>query len=116
MSLADDFKARFPEFPETTADKYLPILDGVWPCYFPQPYSACNKEIILNLVAHLMVVEQSPGNASVRSQTSRSVGSVSVTQSAVSKADSMTDMFGFTKYGQRFLYLTQSRGSRAYFV
>lgn len=116
MSLADDFKARFPEFPEATADKYLPILEGVWQCYFPKPYKTCNKEIILNLIAHLMVVEQSPGSSSIRSQTSRSVGSVSVSQGAVSKADSLTDMFSFTKYGQRFLFLTQSSGSRAYFV
>ena len=114
--LIDDFKARFPDFSETVVDKYFPAVEGVWQCYFPQPYKSCNKEIILNLIAHLIVVEQSPGNSSIRSQTSRSVGSVSVSQSAISKADSLTDMFSFTKYGQRFLYLTSRRGTRAYFV
>lgn len=116
MTLIDDFKARFPDFDEAVVDKYLPTVEGLWQCYYPQPYQHCNKEIILNLVAHLIVVESSPGTASIRSQTSRSVGSISVSQGSVSKADSLTDMFSFTKYGQRFLFLTQSRGSRAYFV
>lgn len=116
MTIANDFKARFPDFDEAVVDTYLPIVAEIWQCYFPQPYTSCNKEIILNLIAHLIVVEKSPGTASIRSQTSRSVGSVSVSQGSVSKVDSLTDMFSFTKYGQRFLFLTQSRGARAYFV
>lgn len=116
MVLIGDFKSRFPDFDETIVDKYFDTVQGVWRCYFPQSYSDCNKEIILNLIAHLITVEQSPSSASIRSQTSRSVGGVSVSQAAASSTDSLTDMFSFTKYGQRFLYLTSRRGARAYFV
>lgn len=116
MSLEDDFKARFPEFSDDDVTAYFPSVESIWHCYFPQPYSNCNKEIILNLLAHLMLMEKNPSQSSVRSQTSRSVGSVSVSLSGVSKQDSNTDFFSFSKYGQRFLFLTSSRGARAYFV
>ena len=115
MALIDDFKARFPEFSTAVVDQYLPILETVWPCYYPQKYAACNKEIILNLVAHLLVVEQSPGSTSVKEQSSRSVGNVSVSFESRANTSNMSDMFGSTKYGQRYLLLTSTR-RRAYFV
>lgn len=116
MAIIDDFKQRFPNFPEADVDTYMPVVSEMWSCYWPQPYKACNKEVILNLIAHLIIVEKSPGTSSIRSQSSRSVGDVSVSFSGVAKQDSLTDFFSFSKYGQRFLFLTASRGARAYFV
>jgi len=115
MAMIDDFKARFPEFSNEVVDQYFPPLEGVWSCYYGGTYTACNREIILNLIAHLMVIEQSPGSGSVRNQSSRSVGSVSVGFEASASVSNMTDFFGSTKYGQRFLFLTSTR-RRAYFV
>lgn len=115
MALIDDFKNRFPEFDTAVVDQYLPILDGVWQCYYGKPYAACDKEIILNLVAHLLVLEQSPSTATVKEESSRSVGSVSVSYEARSTTSNLTDFFGATKYGQRYLMLTSTR-RRAYFV
>jgi len=115
MVLIDDFKTRFPEFDTAVVDQYLPIFEDVWPCYYGQAYEACNKEIILNLNAHLLVLQQSPGGAPVKEQSSRSVGSVSVSFESRSSASNLSDFFGSTKYGQMFLMLTSTR-RRAYFV
>lgn len=115
MALIDDFKARFPEFDSAVVDQYFPRLENGWQCYYGKPYKACNKEIILNLLAHLLVLEQSPGTTSVKEQSSRSVGSVSVTFESRASASNSSDFFGSTKYGQRYLFLTSTR-RRAYFV
>jgi len=115
MALIDDFKARFPEFDTAVVDQRLPILESVWPCYYGRPYSGCNKEIVLNLVAHLLVLQSSPSAASVKEESSRSVGSVSVSFESRANTSNLSDFFGSTKYGQMFLMLTSTR-RRAYFV
>lgn len=115
MALIDDFKKRFPEFDPEVVDQYFPALEEVWPCYYGRPYSKCNKEIILNLIAHLMVIQINPGSSSIREQASRSVGSVSVSFTARTDTGGLSDFFGFTKYGQMYLMLTSTR-RRAYFV
>ena len=110
MSLTDDFKARFPEFATATVDTYLPILEPVWPCYFNRTYEDCTKEAVLNLVAHLLVMETGSGSASIKDVQSKSVGSVSVSYAtATQSGGQMYDMFNATKYGQRFMLLARSR-------
>lgn len=109
MALIDDFKARFPEFDEAAVDKYLPILEPVWPCYFNKQYLDCNQEAILNLVAHLLVMEIRTNAAPAQTIASKSVGSVSTSYVApVASAGQTTDLFQTTKYGQRFLLLISS--------
>lgn len=116
MSLLDDFKTRFPPpaFPTAIADQWVPIYADVWQCYYGKPYSGCTKEIILNLIAHLIFMETRPTANSVREKTSRTVGSVSVSSAAATTTGDMQDFFGTSKYGQRFMMLTMARG--AYFV
>lgn len=116
MSIEDDFKARFPDFPEAAIDSYFDSVLAVWPCYYTGAYDACNKEIILNLIAHLIIMESNPKASSIRSVSSRSAGSVSTSYGGVSKQTDLTDFFGFSIYGQRFLFLTSRNKQRAYFV
>jgi len=105
MSLTDDFIARFPEFSQEIVDQYLPIIETYWQCYYGYPYEGCYKEAILNLIAHLLVMETTPGSGHVRNVTSQSVGSVSESFEAASSTGANYDLFGFSKYGQRFLFL-----------
>ena len=110
MALVDDFKTRFPEFETAVVDQYLPDpLESVWPCYYGGDYSiACDKEAILNLVAHLMLLEIQTSSASPQSVASQSVGDVSQSFVAKNSSGYDNDFFMSTKYGARFLYLTAS--------
>ena len=109
MALLDDFKARFPEFGVADADRYIPILETVWPEYFGKPY-ADNKEAVLNLNAHLMVGEISTSKESAQIVSSESVGSVSTSYaSPTHEGGALYDFFNSTKYGQRFWMLTKNK-------
>lgn len=115
MALLDDFKARFREFDEATVDQLVPVLDGVWPSYYGDEYDADSKEIILNLVAHLLVVETSEGSDPLKGVVSQSVGSVSLSfDQGAQSSGHMSDFFASTKYGKRFLMLTQFRHGGAF--
>ena len=103
--LIDDFKTRFPEFGESVVDTRLPNLESVWPCYYGGKYKGCEKEIVLNLLAHLLVVETRSKNATMRKVQSKSAGRASVSYAARS-VDSTEEFFSTTKYGQRFWLLT----------
>lgn len=109
MSLISDFKARFPEFSEAVVDQYIPILEPVWSCYFAGSYTNCNREVVLNLLAHLMVIETNQGTGGLKSTNSRSVGSVSESYSSSTTTGKNADFFKTTKYGQRFMMLTKFR-------
>lgn len=111
MALLDDFKARFPEFDGSDADTYIPILEPVWPCYYGGAYTdTCGKEIVLNLLAHMLVSETSPGSGNVKSTQSKSVGNVSISYSAgYAPTSERNDWLSRTKYGMRYLMLTRSR-------
>jgi len=109
MSLIADFKARFPEFSESVVDQYIPILEPVRSCYFVGSYTNCNREIVLNLLAHLMVIETNAGTGGLKSTNSRSVGSVSESFSSRTTTGGNSDFFTTTKYGQRFMMLTKFR-------
>ena len=115
MTVQDDFKARFPEFDEADVDQYLPVLEDVWPAYFNRKYEP-NKEVVLNLIAHLVVTEKQAGTGPVQSAQSKSVGSVSVSYRD-RESGRLEDFFGTTKYGQRYLFLSRTRyGVGALFV
>lgn len=109
MALIDDFKSRFPEFDDAVVDQYLPVLEPVYPCYFGGNYEIpCDKEAILNLLAHLLVLEERTKQSSLRTTQSRSAGGVSVSYDASANGRDTAGFFDTTKYGQRFLVLTQS--------
>ena len=117
MALIDDFKIRFTEFQESVVDQYIPILEPVWPCYYGGSYDdSCDKEIVLNLVAHLLVAETASGSTTVKNTQSQSVGNVSVSYApGMASSSFRDDWLGSTKYGQRYMMLTRSR-SGAVFV
>lgn len=119
MTLLTDFKARFPNFDDTIADTYIPILEDVYPCYWGGNYDTdCGKEIVLNLLAHLVLQESQSAtdSAPLKSSDSKSIGSVSV--SYANPTTTMTERNSWlrsTCYGVRYLLLT-SRSQGGYFV
>ena len=116
MALIDDFKARFPEFSTATIDASFPLIADTWDCYYGGDYSQdCDKETILNLLAHLFINETSTSTSSIKGVASKSVGSVSVSYTTSSAQGQNNDFFGTSKYGQRFLMLTRKR-SGGFFV
>lgn len=126
MALIDDFKARFPTFNTTTVDSIFPLLEPEYPCYFDRTYgdNDCDDAAILMLLAHLFVVETSAtytgtgGNAAaIRSEQSKSVGSVSVSYDAITQSGGgLYDFFRTTSYGQRFLRMIAKYRGGAVFV
>ena len=111
MSIIDDFKARFPEFDVTVVNDRLPVLIEVYPVYCNRVYedSPTNKEIILNLLAHLLTGDRlggldTSGGSMIASQ---SVGSVSESFTAKNGKSELWDFFGGTKYGQLYIQLTR---------
>lgn len=115
MAFIDDFKSRFPEFSVGNVNLYIPTLETVYPCYYGGDYAvACDKEIILNLVAHLLVSEINTASSATYPESSRSVGSVSQSFNNGTISQGKTFLMA-TKYGQKYLFLT-SRNSGAIFV
>lgn len=116
MAKIDDFKARFPNFDTSVVDSLFPVIQDLAICYYGGSYdeSPCEKEIILNLYAHLLTLENNATSETVRNQTSKSVGNVSVSFEASTEVGTR-GWFNTTRYGQQFLYLT-SRNAGAIFV
>ena len=117
MPLIDDFKARFPEFDNATVDQYVPILEPLWSCYWGGNYDEpCGKEIVLNLLAHLITIEISAGSENVKTAQSKSVGNVSISYSqGYAPTSERNAWLKTTKYGARYLWLT-SRNAGGFFV
>ncbi len=113
MALIDDFKARFPQFNTDTVDTLWSSLEASWPCYYCFEYgnNDCTDEAILNLIAHLFVIEKASltSNGPDKDISSQSVGNVSVTYSAGSGDSRNTQFFNTTIYGQKFLMLIKNR-------
>ena len=111
MTLLTDFKDRFPGIAPSTADLYVPILESVWPCYYNGAYTtACDKEIILNLLAHLVIIESNAGSGSIKVQQSKSVGNVSVSFAPGEVPTSARNAWlSTTKYGSKYILLTSRR-------
>ncbi len=113
MAIIDDFKARFPQFDDAAVDLLWPSLEASWPCYYCFEYgnNACTDEAILNLIAHLFVIEQDSqtSNGSQKDISSQSVGNVSVTFSGGAGDSANSQFFNTTIYGQKFLMLIKNR-------
>lgn len=117
MALTDDFMARFAEFDYATVSQYIPMLGSVYPCYYGGAYEGCGKEIILNLLAHLITVETQKGFGNPRITQSKGVGNVSVSYSEGYASTSERDAwFKTTRYGAKYLILTANRGLGGYFL
>lgn len=110
MALLDDFKARFPGYDTATADTYVPIMEDARLAYFAEDYSADNKELVLNLVAHLVTVEARASDSAERLEASRTVGSVSQSFQAGTASNPLNEFFSSTRYGQVYLRLLRHRG------
>ena len=110
MARIDDFKARFQNFDTTVVDSLFPIIEPQTACYYGGDYdsNACDKEIILQLWAHLITIENRASDKSVRNEASKAVGSVSVSYEASQQETGRMGWFNTTRYGQQFLFLTQS--------
>lgn len=103
-----DFESRFPEITQADRDAYLDQLENVWQFYFDKGYEE-NKEIVLNLLAHLMFMEKSSGSGPIQAMQSKSAGSVSASFHGREQGG-MMDFFGSTKYGQRYMHLIRLSG------
>lgn len=118
MALIDDFKTRFPEFDTTLVDNELPPLVSTYTCWYGGTYGSgtCEDEIILNLLAHLLLVSaKSSDQSGSQAVASESVGSVSRSFSVPVTANDNYLFFNTTKYGKNYLMLT-SKNNGAFFV
>jgi len=111
----DDFKLRFACFDEAVVDSLFPALEQTIECYYCGDYenNDCDKEIILQLLAHLITVESSANAEARRTVASKSVDGVSVSfessnTSGGAPASSGLGFFNSTRYGQQYLLLTAS--------
>jgi len=113
MTILSDFITRFPNFSEVTAGIYIPILEDVYPCYWIGNYDTdCGKEIVLNLLAHMMIQETQTDSTSspLKAEQSKSVGNVSVSyEMATTATNERNAWFRSTSYGIRFLTLTMNK-------
>lgn len=113
MAILDDFKARFPEIDPLIADQLVPIYEPIYPCYYGGSYTvACDKEAILLLIAHLIVLDPSfngsSGVAPSKAVASKSVGSVSTSYVAGETGSDLKVWLNSTRYGQMFVMVTAS--------
>lgn len=116
MTVTTDFKARFPppQFTTLVVDQYIPIFEPLITCYFVGGYEGCDKEITLQLLAHLITQELQAtvgGNtgvsgSSLRVESSVSVGSVSQSFEQSANDSEFGKNYSTTRYGQQFLLLT----------
>lgn len=100
MTIQADFEARFPTIP------WVAGIAESWTAYSCLAYGDGTKEAILNLIAHLLVIESSPGTGSARTAESKSVGSVSVSYGSATSSSNLASFFNSTRYGQRYWLLT----------
>ena len=113
MALIDDFKARFlneHDFTEDEIDEAWPMVEDEWRCFYnvdPDNWKDCEKTGALYIMAHLMVGVLDDSQGVTRQESSKSVGSVSVSYGANGMDNLSGDFFNTTKYGQRYLQLIQ---------
>jgi len=109
MTVQADFEARFPTLPWVAG-----VADS-WPSYSCLTYADGTKEAVLNLIAHLLVLESLSGAGAARTAESKSVGSVSASYGTASTGSGLATFFSSTRYGQRYWLLT-GRAIGAVFV
>ena len=100
MTIQADFEERFPTL------TWQPWVESVWPSYTCLTYNDKSKEAILNLIAHLLVLDSAPGTGAARTEQSKAVGSVSVSYGTSENDGSLASFFNTTRYGQRYWLLT----------
>lgn len=112
MTVLSDFQTRFPELADDIESNQH-ILN-VWSTYDASTYQASTQEKILNLIAHLLVVDMA-GSGQVAQTQSQTVGRVSASYAVQAAKNDADQFFRATKYGQQYLILL-SYGPRAYAV
>lgn len=127
MSLQSDFEARFPEFVPLNQAAFDSAV-AQQPCIYNAVYCTqdctqlqlCDNEIILYLIAHLYALDTvasgggtAPG--AINNVASKSVGDESIGYQ-YGDTNSNTLFFNTTRYGQRYLLLTQKNQVGGYFV
>lgn len=110
MARIDDFKVRFPNFDTVVVDSLFPVIEPLSVHYYGGDYDgiAMDKEIFMQLWAHLITLENRTSDKSVRNESSKSVGSVSVSYEASQAETGRMGFFNTTRFGQQFLFLTSS--------
>lgn len=120
MALIEDLKARFPNIDTTLIDTNFPLFENNYKCYYGATYgnNDCDNEIILNLLAHLIVSQdttaQTNGQPSYTVQ-SESVDGVSTSYAGMQNINLQDSFFYSTIYGQTYMMLIQ-KNTGAYFV
>jgi len=111
VAIIDDFKLRFPppEFSTADVDLKLPALIATYTCYYNAPFiTDCDKEIILQLLAHLLFRELLVTQQPIQAESSHSAGNVSESFNSP-MAGNLIYFFNTSKYGQIFVILTSKR-------
>ena len=111
MAIIDDFKLRFPppEFSVADVDEKLPSFIDTYTCYYNAEYvTDCDKEIILQLLAHLLYRQLLVTQQPIQTASSHSVGSVSESFNSPMSGN-LIYFFNTSKYGQTFIMLTSKR-------
>ena len=110
MARIDDFKARFPKFDVAVVDSLFPIVEPLAVNYYGGDYddSPLEREIFMQLYAHMITLENSEGSGSVRNVSSKAVGSVNISYEASQADMGRLGWFNTTRYGQQFIFLTST--------
>lgn len=117
MAFIDDFKVRFPDIPTATVDKYFPINENIYQCYFSCEYIGdgnCNDEAIMQLMAHLITLDSKKSSSSIKDTSSKAVDGVSVSYNTVPVTNQNDAFFMSTKYGQSYLQLRSHIGGAVF--
>ena len=109
MSILVDFSSRFATFDQSVVDASLPCLIDNYRCYYNFDYVDCHKEAILQLLAHLLVIDTKTSPNPVKGVNSRSAEGVSVSYAEYNTGGQADSFFTTTRYGQAFLRLTRFR-------
>jgi hypothetical protein len=109
--LIDAFKLRFPELDTALVDAEVPGLVLVYKGYYNFEYGAndITDEAIFNLIAHLFLTETTPSVQALKEVASQGALGVSTSFTTSGVTGRLNEFFNWSKYGQRFLMLTQKR-------
>lgn len=106
MARIDDFKARFPNFDTAVVDSLFPVIEPQTEFYYGGDYdNNRDKEIMMQLWAHLITIENRDDDGAFKSVASKAVGSVNVSYESSQVETGRFNFFHTTRYGQQFLYL-----------
>lgn len=114
--IAQNIIDRFPNECQDTIEDTFPLIENSISCYYGGSFdNDCNKERLLLLAMHLILVENMSSTETFQSVASQSVGGISVSYNTVSSTNINDNFFQTTKYGQQFSKLSQY-AIGAYFV